>query len=162
MLVTRRDYEQIFLRLKELNEEIESDSGNKSEKGIFELSESLSSKSSEFLAGVIGGVTGFSSGISLTFLGGVTFLVGPLGAMLGIAVGILIWRGGGQHRIERVTRKFTNATEIIKSELASLPAGTPKSTRDKLWKKYDDIVDEYQKIVLGAMKDDRSRFNRLN
>ncbi len=61
---------------------------------------------SAFLAGVVGGVVGSGGGIAVWVAGGTALaLSGPLGLAVGVAVGVLWFRGASWLRLERATHR---------------------------------------------------------
>ncbi|GAB3514226.1 hypothetical protein [Emticicia fontis] len=132
-------------------------------KNIEDVAERYIDKKSEFLAGVAGGILGATGGVAIakTVAGIAIFLSGPAGAILGIAIGMLMFRGRGQHKLERATKKFQLARAIILDTIKMLPADAPIEVKDRLWKTYYDLLEKYSEVIEKSLTDDVSRFDNL-
>ena len=132
-------------------------------KKVEELADRLIDKKSEYLAGVAGGIVGFSSGVAVakTIAGVAIIISGPLGAALGVALGFLIFRGRGQHKLERATRKFELSKMIIENAMTNLPKDAPQEIKDEYSKAYIDLIRKYSSIIGFSFTDDGSKFDKL-
>jgi hypothetical protein len=113
------------------------------------VSERATDRSSEVLVGVAGGAISLLMTYSVSVaLPVVSFgLLGPIGACVGLSVGILAWRGSRRFRIERestetrlkieadITANRLKADEVMK-RLKALPKDAPKQLRDALYLEY--------------------------
>jgi hypothetical protein len=100
-------------------------------KEIEDIAKKYSAEKSSFLVAVAGGIAGAVGGVTLHG-----------------ALGLLAWRGGAQWKLERATERAKIALDQIRSELKSLPSGTPSQVKADLWRGYQDILAPY--LLLAA------------
>ncbi|HEV3073065.1 MAG TPA: hypothetical protein VHB47_01500 [Thermoanaerobaculia bacterium] len=118
-------------------------------KEIEDIAKKYSAEKSSFLVAVAGGIAGAVGGVTLHgALGLILAVTGPAGAALGAALALLAWRGGAQWKLERATERAKIALDQIRSELKSLPSGTPSQVKADLWRGYQDILAPY--LLLAA------------
>ena len=117
----------------------------------------FSAKSSEFLAGTVGACIGLSGGYGISLLGTSIVFSPPVGMILGVAFSVLLWRGIGQHKIERLNKKDYIAKEKLLNEIKSLPTDAPQYIKDNLWKTYDNMTEIYQQKAIESLLDNSSK-----
>jgi len=109
---------------------------------------------SAFLAGVVGGVLGSAGGVAVaTVGGGALILSGPLGLAVGVALGVLAFRGRNYWRIEKASQKARGAVDLIRAELNALPPDAPSHVREQLYGHYLSVMDEYARIATRSLDD---------
>jgi len=116
--------------VSQLNSEIEKT--DKISSSIINVVGKFSTKSSEFLAGTIGAVIGGSGGYAISLWGASIVFSGPIGIIFGVASSLLLWRGIGQHKMERLNRKDYMARENVLNAIKSLPPDAPQDVKKKL------------------------------
>ena len=113
------------------------------------ISDRATDRSSEVLVGVAGGAASLliAYGVSVAIPVVSFALSGPIGACLGLPLGILAWRGRRRFRIEReatetrlrieaeIAANKLKADEIMK-RLKALPKNAPRQLRDALYREY--------------------------
>ena len=126
--------------------------------------EKYTSKSSEYLVGIIGAVSGGVLGGVLRSVSGkygISFYEIPIeyfvsvGIIFGIAMAIVLWRGIGQHRLERLNKRTCMIKEKLIDEinsLHSLPTNTPQEKIDELWRIYSAISARYEKKAIKFIR----------
>jgi len=129
---------------------------------IESTAEKYETKSSEYLAGVIGGGIGLSGGFAISLAGVSIVFSGPIGLIMGVAGAILLWRGKGQHKIERANKKDNLAKSKILANIRNLPDDAPQETRNRLWKLYDKTTEIYETEVLSGLSDSSSKFDVIH
>lgn len=107
-------------------------------------SEKASGRKSEALFGVFGGGFGLGAGFALSLaVHAVPFFIGgPIGAVTGIPVAILLWRGPGRFRQERKLESTRIVLDEIEARIKALPKDTPKHIRERLWEQYESQLAE--------------------
>src|SRR5437762_511772 len=111
-------------------------------------------KSSQVLAGIIGGALGSVPGAMGYIFGAPTALTGLGGAIAviaGVALAMYRWRGHGWHKIEKAKAKLVSSIAIVKEELTSLPEDAPQEARDNLWDTYNKLLMNYQRIAIDGL-----------
>lgn len=147
-------------KAEEVNKDL-ADTAKFDRKELERIAEEYTNKSSEYLAAISGGIFGFSGGFAISVFGGISLISGGLGAVLGAALGILIWRGRGQHKLERGTKKYELASAIILQKIKNLPDNTPQDVKDQLWEMYRVLNTRYAHVVIDSLGDDGSNFDKL-
>jgi len=129
---------------------------------IEDTAEKYSSKSSEYLAGVVGGGIGLSGGFGVSLMGASIIFSGPIGIVLGAAMAVLIWRGRGQQKIERANKKIQAVKSKILEDINSLPPSAPQYVVNRLWELYNNATDVYERSVVEALLDGTSKFDIIH
>ena len=144
--VSRQQLIELLDKLDDTNKDVEKYKDFDLKK-IEEVADRFIDKKSEFLAGVSGGVVGLTGGIAIakTVADVAIFLSGPAGAVLGIALGMLIFRGRGQHKLERATRKYQLSKAIIEEAIRTLPADAQLKQRPNFGKLTTTYLKSIQK-----------------
>jgi hypothetical protein len=157
---TRRKVETIAKSIDEAKVEAERIS-KLTRRELEEVAEKYSKAPSEVLAGIIGGVLGGCGGTAVSMTAGAMLVVsGPLGLALGVAAGILIFRGPSFWRLERATHKLRGSLDLIKAELATLPPEAPKDVKDQLWQDYGLLMHQYTEVACQSIAAERTSERR--
>jgi hypothetical protein len=127
-----------------------------------DTAEKYSSKSSQYLAAIVGGGIGLSGGFGVSLMGVSMVFTGPIGLVLGAAAAILIWRGRGQQKIERANQKVQAVKNRILEDINSLPPSAPQYVVDRLWELYNNATDVYERSVVEALLDGTSKFDIIH
>ncbi len=106
---------------------------------------------SSVLAGIIGGFAGASIGIYLATIEVPLAVTGPIGAAIGIAVALLMWRGPSQWRVERATDRTEQALALYYKELNSPESQVPEGLRGNTWGRYDRLLASYAALAERAV-----------
>jgi len=126
---------ELIYKVSQYNEDLEK---------YMDIVEKATSKKSEYLVGVIGGIIGLLGEYGVSVLFDKIVFNGPIGFMFGVAVSIMLWRGKKQHKIERLNKENDTAKTYIKEDISSRLADAPQSTVNKLWRNYNRISDIYK------------------
>lgn len=102
------------------------------------------------LAGIIGGFAGAATGMSMAG-SGTMVVAGPVGAAIGIAVAVLLWRGPAHWRVERATARTEEALALYYQELNRPPADVPATLRENHWERYDRLLASYAALAERAV-----------
>ncbi len=140
---------KVSKNLANLNAEgIELEKINRQE--IEEIADQYSVRSSSSLAAIAGGVTGASVGIGVgSFMSaGFMVLTGPVGLVLGVVSGVLLWRGRRYIDSERDREILDKDLEFYRKKLEELPDDTPAYVREQLWQSYLSCVEVHREREL--------------
>lgn len=105
---------------------------------------------SSVLAGIVGGFAGGAFGVSVAS-GGTMAVAGPVGAAIGVAVAVLLWRGPAHWRVERATDRTEEALALYYQELTRPGTGMPEPLRDNHWERYDRLLASYAALAERAV-----------
>jgi hypothetical protein len=105
---------------------------------------------SSMLAGIVGGFAGGAVGISMASSTTLAF-AGPVGAAVGIALAVLIWRGPAHWRVERATDRTEEALALYSRELNRPGTDMPEPLRDSQWERYDRLLASYGALAERAV-----------
>ena len=105
---------------------------------------------SSVLAGTVGGFAGGALGVSMAS-GGTMAVAGPVGAAIGIAVAVLVWRGPAHWRVERATDRTEEALALYYQELTRPGTDMPQPLRDNHWERYDRLLASYAALAERAV-----------
>jgi len=144
----------------QLNNEIEKT--DKVSSAIVNVVGKLSTKSSEFLAGVLGAGIGWGGGFAISLSGFSMVYSGPIGMILGTAAFLLVWRGIGQHKIERLIQKFSSISAKVLNNIKSIPPNAPQYVTDNRWKAFDKISDVFEQEAIKALSDNSSKMDTIH
>lgn len=109
---------------------------------------------SSVLAGIVGGVIGSAGGFTLTtFTGAALVVSGPIGLAAGVALGVLSFRGRKYLRLERSSQKTRGALDVLRAELAALPADAPPSAKDAIYEEHARLIRKYGDIATDSLDD---------
>jgi hypothetical protein len=78
-------------------------------------------------------------------------VAGPVGAAIGIAVAVLVWRGPAHWRVERATGRTEEALALYYQELTRPGTGMPEPLRDNHWERYDRLLASYAALAERAV-----------
>ena len=117
-------------------------------------------KSSEYLCGIIGTLVLVVVSIILrpqiTRSLGVEFvpIIGTVATLLGLVLGLFLFRGPSRWRMERNLRKLGLQLDTLRTEVKNLDgAGTiPSNIKRQLWAAYDETIDAYRQIELFSYR----------
>ncbi|NRF28248.1 hypothetical protein [Vibrio coralliilyticus] len=141
-------------------EQLQNSTANFIEK-MASSSEKASTKSSVVLIGLIGGLIGTIAGMALAPVIGVSVVVLPATlATLGIASGVLMYRGLDTIGLEKAITKNTLVFDEIQRRMNSLPDDAPEEVRDELWKSYielNSVLNNQTAIALSPTLEEREK-----
>lgn len=117
-------------------------------------------KSSEYLFGVIGTLVFVLGSIILrpqiTRTLGLEFVpvIGTISTLLGLVLGLSLFRGPSRWRMERNLRKLGLQLDAFRTEVKNLDAvgPTPVNIKRQLWSAYDETIDAYRQIELFSYR----------
>jgi len=119
-----------------------------------------SGESCSFLIAILGGVMGAATGLLIKpYVGVLVVLSGPLGAAFGTSLALLAWRGQSYWRLERATERLKLPLETIRREIGQSPRDAPSTVREKLWSRYDSLLDEYMRTINTGVEAVTARSN---
>jgi len=124
--------------------------------------EKYTSKSSEYLLGIIGGILGgfgfVGLGVSkeifkLEFTNDLIMLLVAFGVIFGCVMFIVLWRWIGIRlfKLERLTKKTYLIKGNLISEMNLLPTNTPQYIKDELWDSYNNVSETYQQKAIETL-----------
>ena len=110
----------------------------------FDIVEKSTSKKTEYLVGLIGGIIGFWGECGISVLCDSITFNGTIGFVFGVTISIILWRGKRQHKIERLNKENDTAKTYIVKDISLCSADAPQGTVNKLWRNYNRISDIYK------------------
>lgn len=105
---------------------------------------------SSVLAGIVGGFAGGAAGVSMAS-SGTTVVAGPVGAAIGVAVAVLLWRGPAHWRVERANDRAEEALALYHQELNRPATDVPAALRENQWERYDRLLASYAALAERAV-----------
>lgn len=146
-VVHRKEAEQLLTEAAELNKQVEAALGFSTAK-IREQALETSNSTAAVLSATIGGALGGVGAASLSHLIGYAVLAtGPVGLVIGAALGVLLYRGPRYVGLERSLDKLDLALMRIRARLDELPADAPPEARETLWAAYLKLPARYTTLV---------------
>ena len=127
-------------------------------------------KTSEFLFGTIGALLLMLGGLILfpqivgrMGRGAVPLIVG-IAVLLGISLGLTVFRGPSRWRMERNIIKLGLQLEALRTELKTLDAvdGRPASASSQLWSAYEESIAAYRQVEQFSYRASKYPFVLLN
>lgn|GEM_PF-4902821 len=127
-------------------------------------------KTSEFLFGFIGAllllllsVILFPEIIGRLGRGAVPLVVGSA-VLLGIALGLTVFRGPSRWRMERNLRKLGLQLEALRAEVKTLDGvdGQPGTVKTQLWSAYEESIAAYRQVEQFSYRASKYPFVLLN
>ena len=135
--------EQANMRLRNLETQPRKD--------IEEVVEPHVGHRSSALAGIIGGACGAAIGMAVATSPGAIAVAGPLGAVIGVAFAVLVWRGPAHWKVERAIERTQEALGLYYKELNRPSTDAPQDIRDHLWERYDKLMSSYATVAEAAV-----------
>jgi threonine dehydrogenase-like Zn-dependent dehydrogenase len=147
----REEAQQLLKDAAELNLQIEAALGFAA-KDIRARAEEAATSTAPVLFATLGaGLGGVGAAWATYALDYALFVTGPIGLILGAALGVLIYRGPKYIALERSLEKLDMALTRIGARLASLPPDAPADVRDQLWNSYRELSARYTTLVESGL-----------
>lgn len=122
--------------------------------GVRKIAEWSSASGSSVLAGVVGGVFGILAGLSYSAGFAVSAVVtGPIGLFLGCALGVLVFRGRAEWRLDRLTMKTERALLTLEKRITAIDGCAPPEVVAELWAGYRRILEIHARESVSLLAD---------
>jgi len=131
----RQQMFELIYKVTQYNDDLEK---------YFDIVEKSTSKKTEYLVGLIGGIIGFWGEYGISVLCDSIPFNGTIGFVFGVATSIILWRGKRQHKIERLNKENDTAKTHIVKDINLRSADAPQGTVNKLWRNYNRVSDIYK------------------
>ena len=131
----RQQMFELIYKVTQYNDDLEK---------YFDIVEKSTSKKTEYLVGLIGGIIGFWGEYGISVLCDSIPFNGTIGFVFGVAISIILWRGKRQHKIERLNKENDTAKTHIVKDINLRSADAPQGTVNKLWRNYNRVSDIYK------------------
>ncbi|HEV2835125.1 MAG TPA: hypothetical protein VGW58_07400, partial [Pyrinomonadaceae bacterium] len=91
-------------------------------------------------------------------------LIVGIAVLLGISLGLTVFRGPSRWRMERNIRKLGLQLEALRTELKTLDAvdGRPASASSQLWSAYEESIAAYRQVEQFSYRASKYPFVLLN
>ncbi len=122
--------------------------------GVRKIAEWSSASGSSVLAGVVGGVFGIFAGLGYGAGLAVSAVVtGSVGLLLGCALGVLVFRGRAEWRLDRLTMKTERALVTLEKRIIAIESCAPPEVVAELWAGYRCILETHARESVSLLVD---------
>lgn len=150
-IAKREEARQLLKDAAELNRQIEGALGFAARDIRLRAEEAAGSTAPVLFATLGAGIGGTAAAAVGPVLEYALFVTGPVGLILGAALGVLLYRGPRYIALERSLEKLDMALTRIAARLAALPPDAPPEVRAQLWETYRDLSARYKALVENGL-----------